>query len=62
MWRQWKRGRTRSEKLRDLGIDPERARLGAGNGRGPWWNAGASHMNEAAPTTVAAQSGPREPP
>ncbi|MED5556985.1 MAG: maturase, partial [Pseudomonadota bacterium] len=21
----------------------------AGNGRGPWWNAGASHMNQALP-------------
>jgi RNA-directed DNA polymerase len=50
LWRQWKRGRTRYAKLRGLGIDSERARLGAGNGRGPWWNAGASHMNEAAPT------------
>jgi RNA-directed DNA polymerase len=51
LWRQWKRGRTRYAKLRALGIDSERARRGAGNGRGPWWNAGASHMNEAAPTS-----------
>jgi len=50
LWRQWKRRRTRYEWLRTLGIDSERARLGAGNGRGPWWSAGASHMNEAAPT------------
>jgi len=50
LWRQWKRGRTRYAKLTGLGMDPERARLSAGNGRGPWWNAGASHMNEAAPT------------
>ena len=50
LWRQWKRGCTRFERLRALGIDPERARLSAGNGRGPWWNAGASHMNQAAPT------------
>ena len=50
LWRQWKRGRTRFERLHTLGIDCERARLSAGNGRGPWWNAGASHMNEAVPT------------
>jgi len=50
LWRQWKRRRTRYTKLSGLGLDRERARLSAGNGRGPWWNAGASHMNEAAPT------------
>ena len=27
----------------------ERAAASAFNGRGPWWNAGASHMNEAYP-------------
>jgi RNA-directed DNA polymerase len=31
------------------GIDNERAWKSAGNGHGPWWNAGASHMNEAYP-------------
>lgn len=49
-WRQWKRGRTRIKELRKLGVDQERARAGAFNGRGPWWNAGASHMNAALPT------------
>ena len=49
-WRQWKRPRTRRRELMRRGIDPERARLSAGNGRGPWWNAGASHMNQAIPT------------
>jgi hypothetical protein len=44
-WRQWKRGRTRRKELRKLGLDPERARVGAFNGRGPWWNAKASHRN-----------------
>jgi len=29
------------------GLDEDRARQSAWNGRGPWWNAGASHMNEA---------------
>jgi len=49
LWRQWKRGRTRYSQLKRLGLDPERARASAGNGRGPWWNAGASHMNAAVP-------------
>ena len=48
-WRQWKRGKTRYRELVRRGIDPERARVSAGNGRGPWWNAGASHMNQAIP-------------
>lgn len=45
LWRQWKDPATRARKLRALGLEAERARLSAGNGRGPWWNAGASHMN-----------------
>ena len=31
------------------GLGEERAWRSATNGRGPWWNAGASHMNEAFP-------------
>jgi RNA-directed DNA polymerase len=50
LWRQWKRPRTRARRLRALGLDAERARRSAGNGRGPWWNAGASHLNQALPT------------
>jgi len=46
IWRQWKRPRTRLKKLKALGLDEERAARSAYNGRGPWWNAGASHMNE----------------
>jgi len=30
-------------------LGEERAWKSATNGRGPWWNAGASHMNEAFP-------------
>ena len=33
------------------GLREERAWRSATNGRGPWWNAGASHMNEALPKT-----------
>jgi RNA-directed DNA polymerase len=49
LWRQWKRNRTRFDELCRRGLAAEHARLGAGNGRGPWWNAGASHMNAAVP-------------
>jgi RNA-directed DNA polymerase len=45
LWRQWRRPATRARNLRALGLSAERARLSAGNGHGPWWNAGASHMN-----------------
>jgi len=47
LWRQWKRPRTRFMRLMQRGLKEQRARDSAGNGRGPWWNAGASHMNDA---------------
>lgn len=49
LWRQWKRPRTRERRLLARGLDAERAWRSAVNGRGPWWNAGASHMNHALP-------------
>ncbi|MFC1807762.1 group II intron reverse transcriptase/maturase [Candidatus Omnitrophota bacterium] len=49
LWRQWKRRLTRTKKLIARGISRERARKSALNGRGAWWNSGASHMNEACP-------------
>lgn len=52
LWRQWKRPRTRFRELRRRGLDASRAAASAYNGRGPWWNAGASHMNAAVPTRV----------
>jgi RNA-directed DNA polymerase len=48
-WRQWKRPWTRYQRLLRLGFTPEKARVCAWNGRGPWWNAGSSHMNAALP-------------
>jgi RNA-directed DNA polymerase len=57
LWRQWKKPRTRLRRLIALGLDPVQARRGAYNGRGPWWNAGASHMNLAAPNRFFAQLG-----
>ena len=49
LWRQWKRPATRNRKLQARGLDATRAWKSAGNGRGPWWNSGASHMNTAYP-------------
>jgi RNA-directed DNA polymerase len=49
LWRQWKRTLTRARMLMKRGLPEERARKSATNGRGPWWNSGASHMNHAYP-------------
>jgi RNA-directed DNA polymerase len=49
LWRQWKRNYTRAKNLMKLGLSEERAWTSATNGRGPWWNSGASHMNHALP-------------
>jgi RNA-directed DNA polymerase len=57
LWRQWKRGRTRFDELRRRGLTAEHARLGARNGHGSWWNAGASHMNAAVPILALRQLG-----
>jgi RNA-directed DNA polymerase len=50
LWRQWKRPHTRAKRLMKLGLERQRAFTSASNGHGPWWNAGASHMNHAVPT------------
>lgn len=49
IWRQKKRGKARAKILIARGIEKERTKKSTVNGRGPWWNAGASHMNEAFP-------------
>ena len=49
LWRQWKRPYTRQRYLQRLGLPEQQAWKSAVNGRGPWWNAGASHMNQAMP-------------
>jgi RNA-directed DNA polymerase len=49
LWRQWKRTYTRAKNLMKRGLPKDRALKSAMNGRGPWWNAGASHMNHALP-------------
>ena len=49
LWRQWKRPSTRARYLCRFGLSAERAWKSSVNGRGPWWNAGAPHMNAALP-------------
>lgn len=49
LWRQWKRPYTRAVNLMKAGLGEERAFRSAFNQRGPWWNSGASHMNQAFP-------------
>jgi group II intron reverse transcriptase/maturase len=49
LWRQWKRPATRNRRLQARGLDATRAWKSASNGHGPWWNAGARHMNDAYP-------------
>ncbi|ERP86764.1 hypothetical protein Q666_04065, partial [Marinobacter sp. ES-1] len=52
LWQQWKRPYTRARNLMRLGLTEQRAWMSATNGRGPWWNSGASHMNAALPKRV----------
>ena len=47
IWRQWKRPYTRYKRFITAGLDQERALQSAFNERGPWWNSGGSHMNQA---------------
>ncbi|ABK18873.1 group II intron reverse transcriptase/maturase [Syntrophobacter fumaroxidans] len=49
IWRQWKRTYTRAKNMMKCGLGEERAWRSAKNQRGPWWNSGASHMNQCFP-------------
>lgn len=57
LWRQWKRPFTRAKMLQKRGLAEQRAWRSATNQRGPWWNAGARHMNEAYPKKWFSQLG-----
>jgi len=57
LWRQWKRTYTRMKNLRKRGVPEANAWESATNGRGPWWNAGARHMNLAFPKSFFDQQG-----
>ncbi len=48
-WRHWKHNHARAKNLMRAGLSERRAWLSSTNGHGPWWNGGASHMNEAYP-------------
>jgi len=49
LWRQGKRNYTRAKNLMRAGLSHAQAWQSATNGHGPWWNGGASHLNEAFP-------------
>jgi hypothetical protein len=49
IWRQWKRSHTRAKNLMKRGLSKPQSWKSATNGRGPWWNSGAAHMNLAFP-------------
>jgi RNA-directed DNA polymerase len=51
IWRYGKRSHARARTLIKQGLTRERAWRSATNGRGAWWNSGASHMNAAFPRT-----------
>jgi RNA-directed DNA polymerase len=57
IWRQWKHPGTREKAMRKRGLPPKQAWKSAWNGRGPWWNAGAPHMNLAFPKSFFDQMG-----
>jgi RNA-directed DNA polymerase len=57
MWRHWKKPDTRAKKLIQQGIGRETAYISAYNGRGTWWNSGASHMHAAFPAKWFIQQG-----
>jgi RNA-directed DNA polymerase len=57
LWRQWKRPYTRAQSLMKAGLTEERAFRSACNQRGPWWNSGARHMNQAFPRSFFDRSG-----
>lgn len=57
LWRHWRHPATRARKLRALGLSAERAHRSAWNGHGPWWNAGASHLNQALPASYFTTKG-----
>lgn len=57
LWRQWKHSWKRFQMLMKLGLSEERAVRSSFNQRGPWFNAGASHMNQALPKRYFDQFG-----
>lgn len=57
LWIQWKKPATRLRRLKERRLDAERAFRSVNNGRGSWYNSGASHMNHACPSKAFAEMG-----
>jgi len=57
LWRQWKHTYTRAKNLMKRGLEEGRAWRSVTNQRGPWWNSGASHMNQCFPKRFFDQLG-----
>ena len=57
LWRQWKRPWKRFQMLMKHGLSEERAARSSFIQRGAWFNAGASHMNQAFPKRYFDQFG-----
>jgi RNA-directed DNA polymerase len=57
LWRQWKRRWKRFKELCRRGLEKVRAAISISNRHGPWWNAGASHMNQAVPAAWLSRQG-----
>ena len=57
LWVQWKRSFRRAKNLMRLGLSEEMAWKTAQNGRGSWWNAGSTHLNQALPMRLFARLG-----
>ena len=57
LWKHWKRPSARARNLMQRGLKEEQAWRSACNQRGPWWNAGASHMHAAFPKSWFDQRG-----
>jgi RNA-directed DNA polymerase len=57
IWRRWARVGTRARQLIKLRFTETKAWCCAYNGRGPWWNAGSSHMNAAYPNSAFERMG-----
>ena len=57
LWIQWKKPATRLRRLKERRLDDERSFRSVNNGRGSWYNSGASHMNHAYPSKAFAEMG-----
>jgi RNA-directed DNA polymerase len=57
LWRQWKRKKTRVQRLMALGLDKETALKWGLKNRGPWWHSKQTHMNSTITTAWLARQG-----